>query len=173
MIDHGVEIGLERANALGVRRVAREHVQEVRGMTEIASRGDRLAPRRSRQNAATIVGTSRDDRRPRSSDVIEIVPAAMRSASIGSTSARAHSRSSARSPAAAPRRAASSARNASSWLVDGRSPCQSSHVVSSNVARCGQLVDRIAGDHELAAFAVDVTEPRRRGDDAFETAVAP
>src|SRR5262245_9800838 len=67
-------------------------------------------------------------------DVSEIVPAAMRSASIGSIAARAHSRSSATVAGARPRSAARSARNASSCRADGRSPCHSSHVISSNVA---------------------------------------
>ena len=35
----------------------------------------------------------------------------------------------------------------------------------------GQLADRKAGDDQLAALAVDVAETRRRGDDAFQTAV--
>jgi hypothetical protein len=33
----------------------------------------------------------------------------------------------------------------------------------------GELTNRIPGDDELTTFAVDVTEPGCRGDDAFES----
>ena len=35
----------------------------------------------------------------------------------------------------------------------------------------GKLADRIAGDDQLAALAVDLTQLGRRGDDPFEPAV--
>ena len=70
-----------------------------------------------------------------SAEISEIVPAAMRSASIASTPARAQSRSSVSVAGGSSRWAASSAVNASSSAADGRSPCHKSHVVSSKVAR--------------------------------------
>ena len=94
----------------------------------------------------------------------------MRSASIGSTRARAHSRSSA-SVAGGERalRRQLGAERVELARGVGRSPCQSSHVVSSNVACAASSPTGKPAMISSPRFAVDVTEPRRRRDDAFES----
>ena len=103
--------------------------------------------------------------------VSEIVPAATRSASIASRPAR-------RALAQQRQRRRRQRSRAAGELVaklrraraaDGSAPCQSSHVVSSKVAWAASSPQRIAGDDQLAALAVDIAErasprPRRRRD---------
>jgi len=88
---------------------------------------------RSRENVETMVG-NRATMPVASSEDSESVPAVMRRASIGSTPPRTHSCNRATVAGANVRRAASWAVKVLSCRREGRSPCQSSQVVSSNVA---------------------------------------
>ena len=106
-----------------------------------------------------------------SSDAIEIVPAAMLSASIGSIPAVAHSRSSAtrRRRQTALRGKLGPERLQLSSRRQFTVPQQPRRLLERRL--CRQLRYVVAGDGQLAPFAVDVAQPGRCRNDSLEPAV--
>ena len=63
MIDHGVQVGLERSHPLGIRLFPGQHVEVVRRVAQFGVRQDRIQPAAEPGIRRDNRGYARDDRR--------------------------------------------------------------------------------------------------------------
>ena len=181
MIADGVEIGFERAGPFG-RWFDAGQLMEVVGRV----RRDRHGPGRAfhRCESANRPHDCRE-RRDRGHRVVDGVvhgvvsgfcsrprlsrAAAIRNASIGGVFAAAASRRTATAAPGSARRPARSRANCTRSAGAGSRPRRNRCATSSKAGMRRQIFDGVSGEGQPAGLAVDVTEPRRCGHDAFQT----